>query len=175
MQALERAPRTAIRAELRDLLAIAIPAGITSACRLLVDLENTVVIGHIASATGTPTALYLDAASLAALCFNLIFACFGRSCDGVMTTLVSQAFGARNTHLVGSTLLSGLCAYSLALIMTSGLLAFAPIVLRLVVHDPPATSLAGRYCLISIGSLAPSYGAWCLSVWLLGQRVATPE
>ena len=92
-----------------------------------------------------------------------------------MTSFVSKSPHNNISFLNDAVTLSGLCAYSLALIMTSGLLAFAPIVLRLVVHDPPATSLAGRYCLISIGSLAPSYGAWCLSVWLLGQRVATPE
>jgi len=153
---------------------MAVLNGLTAAARTALDLTNTAVIGHLSSG-----ALYLDAASLAALWINLTLASLGRACDGALSVLTAQAYGAANYHLVGTLLLTGLFAFTGAAAILAGLWAVAPWLLGALLLGTPSgadvVSLAARYCRLAIPSALPSMWMWALACWLVAQRIAWPE
>jgi MATE family multidrug resistance protein len=164
-----------LRAELRSMLAIAVPNTATAATRNAIDLTNTSVIGHLRNSSGGSTALYLDAASLAGLWLNVTFASFGRGCGGALAVLTSQAFGAGNIRLVGIWLLTGLCWFSLSATLLAGMWALTPWLLGAFIDDAEAVSLAGRFSQLTIPSVVPGMWMWALCAWLIAQRIAMPE
>ena len=165
-----------LRAEIIALAAIALPSALTSAARTLLDLENTAVIGRIPGPHGKPTALFLDAAALAAMFINVTQTSFGRSCDGALSVLVAQAFGARNRHLIGIWLVIGLFSFTLSALLLGGMWSASPFLLQLLDStDAAAAKLASRYTLLAIPSVFPNMLMWCVAVWLIGQNIAWPE
>ena len=167
--------RTPWRAELCALVAIAAPNALTAAARSGLDLSNTAVLGRLRTADGKTTALYLDAASLAALWVNLTIASLGRGCGGATAVLTSQAFGAGNMRLVGTWLLTGLLFFTAAAVVLIGLWGVSPFLLGAAVHDHDAAALAGRYAQLSMPSALPAMWMWALAAWLIAQRMAFPE
>eukprot|EP00900_Chrysochromulina_parva_P003054 jgi/Chrpa1/1274/Chrysochromulina_OHIO_Genome00011291-RA len=168
--------RATIRAEIRSLLMIAVPNALTATFRQFLDLENTAVIGRLKGPTGGSTALYIDSAALAALWINLTGASFGRGCDGALSVLAAQAYGAGNPHLVGVWLIVGLAGFSACALVLGGLWSATPQILAVAMpNDPAAVDMASRYALLAIPSAFPNMWMWCLACWLVAQRLAWPE
>ena len=133
--------RARIRAEIRSLLMIAVPNALTATFRQFLDLENTAVIGRLKGPSGDSTALYIDSAALAALWINLTGASFGRGCDGALSVLAAQAYGAGNPHLVSVWLIVGLAGFSACALVLGGLWSATPQLLQqhFNVNDFPLT------------------------------------
>ncbi|KOO28548.1 multidrug oligosaccharidyl-lipid polysaccharide flippase superfamily [Chrysochromulina tobinii] len=155
---------------------IAVPNALTATFRQFLDLENTAVIGRLKGPTGGSTALYIDSAALAALWINLTGASFGRGCDGALSVLAAQAYGAGNPHLVGVWLIVGLAGFSACALVLGGLWSATPQILAVAMpNDPAAVDMASRYALLAIPSAFPNMWMWCLACWLVAQRLAWPE
>ena len=107
---------------------------------------------------------------------NVTQTSFGRSCDGALSVLVAQAFGARNRHLIGIWLVIGLFSFTLSALLLGGMWSASPFLLQLLDStDAAAAKLASRYTLLAIPSVFPNMLMWCVAVWLIGQNIAWPE
>ncbi|KAF4034287.1 MatE [Phytophthora infestans] len=88
--------------EVRALLALVLPSALSTYCYFAVSITELSVMGHL----GVDE---LAAVAYAQLCLDLSTLVFMQGFNGGMNSLCSQAFGAKNYHLVGEyTLLTSL-------------------------------------------------------------------
>jgi Na+-driven multidrug efflux pump len=166
---------SSLAAELRALLRLSIPLGLTSAARIGQLLTDQSVLGHLTTAAGEPTALYLDAASLALLWMNLTNGSVVRGLGSAVGVLVAQALGAGARESAGGWLTLGLASTLLSSAAVAGLWLLTPLLLGAFVPDTQAVSLAGEYARLSIGWLLPTQWLEVLNAALTAQGVVLPQ
>ncbi|KAG7385931.1 hypothetical protein PHYPSEUDO_000893 [Phytophthora pseudosyringae] len=155
------------RQEARALLALALPSALSTYCYFAVSITELSVMGHL----GVDE---LAAVAYAQMCLDLSTLVFMQGVNGGMNSLCSQAFGAKNYHLVGEyTLLTSLlvtvaCApmallwWNLdALLLTAGVAQHV-------------ASLAGQYGRLSLLWLWPRSMFQVLASFYQAQNIVLP-
>jgi MATE family multidrug resistance protein len=157
---------TSARSELWIILRAAFPVLVAEFARLFMIVTDTLFVGHIG-------AKELAAASIAGswgwfsftIPIGLIFA---------LDTLVSQAFGAKNWRLIGSSFQTSLLIVTLSTIPVMVFWWFTEPLLVLL-HQPPELSrLAGTYTQWSIIGMLPLAYYRTISRYLMNQWILTP-
>lgn len=166
---------SSLASELRALLQLSIPLGLTSAARIGQLLTDQSVLGHLTTAAGEPTAIYLDGASLALLWMNLTNGAVVRGVSSAVGVLVAQALGAGARESAGGWLTLGLVSTLLGSAAVAGLWLLTPLLLGAFIADAQAVSLAAEYALLSIGWLLPTQCLEVLNATLTAQGIVLPQ
>ena len=137
-------------------------------------LTDQVVLGHLHSADGRPSAAYLDAVSLALLWMTVTRLTVGRGLTSATNVLAAQAIGAGKPELAVEWLqLALLCA----------LVASVPVAISWLLLDrmlpllqePAVVALATSYARVSVAWLVPALFFDCTSAWLAAQKRVLPQ
>ena len=104
-------------------------------------ITDQAVYGHMSTAEGKPTALYLQSASLAMLWMQLTLQPVSKGVNGAVGTLTSMAVGAGKTELVGVWLQVGLLCASASGLFVGALWLLTPAVLREYAYSDTASLL----------------------------------
>ncbi|KAE9047710.1 hypothetical protein PR003_g331 [Phytophthora rubi] len=153
--------------EARALLALALPSALSTYCYFAVSITELSVMGHL----GVDE---LAAVAYAQLCLDLSTLVFMQGFNGGMNSLCSQAFGAKNFHLVGEyTLLTGLLVTGACVPMALLWWNIDTLLLTAGVADRVA-SLAGQYGRLSLLWLWPRSMFQVLASFYLAQNIVLP-
>lgn len=155
------------RRELRCLLDLAVPSALSTYCFFAVSITELSVVGHL----GVDE---LAAVAYAQMCLDLSILVSMQGFNAGMNALCSQAFGAKNYHLLGKYAL----LTSLLITVACVPLAFlwwnlGNILLAAGVTDRVA-ALAGVYCRLSLMWLWPRSMFQVLSCFYQAQQIVQP-
>ncbi|KAL4108775.1 hypothetical protein PRIC1_000484 [Phytophthora ramorum] len=155
------------RQEARALLALALPSALSAYCYFAVSITELSVMGHL----GVDE---LAAVAYAQLCLDLSTLVFMQGFNGGMNSLCSQAFGAKNFHLVGEyTLLTCLLVTVACAPMALLWWNLDSLLLTAGVTEHVA-SLAGQYGRLSLLWLWPRSMFQVLASFYQAQNIVLP-
>uniref|UniRef100_H3GC93 MATE efflux family protein n=1 Tax=Phytophthora ramorum TaxID=164328 RepID=H3GC93_PHYRM len=155
------------RRELRCLLELAVPSALSTYCFFAVSITELSVVGHL----GVDE---LAAVAYAQMCLDLSILVSMQGFNAGMSALCSQAFGAKNYHLLGeyallTSLLLTVACVPLAVLWWN----LGDILLAVGVADRVA-ALAGIYCRLSLLWLWPRSMFQVLSCFYQAQHIVQP-
>ncbi|ETI51233.1 hypothetical protein F441_05438 [Phytophthora nicotianae CJ01A1] len=155
------------RRELRCLLELAVPSALSTYCFFAISITELSVVGHL----GVDE---LAAVAYAQMCLDLSILVSMQGFNAGMNVLCSQAFGAKNYHLLGeyallTSLLLTVACVPLAVLWWN----LGDILLAAGVTDRVAT-LAGVYCRLSLLWLWPRSMFQVLSCFYQAQHIVQP-
>ncbi|RLN50064.1 hypothetical protein BBJ29_000914 [Phytophthora kernoviae] len=155
------------RTELRRLLELALPGALSTYCFFAISITELSVVGHL----GVDE---LAAVAYAQMCLDLSMLVFMQGFNSGMNALCSQAFGAKNFHLVGeyallTSLLLTVACVPLAVLWWN----LGDILLAAGVTDRVA-ALAAVYCRLSLLWLWPRSIFQVLSCFYQAQHIVQP-
>ncbi|KAF1794159.1 Multi antimicrobial extrusion protein [Phytophthora cactorum] len=155
------------RRELRCLLELAVPSALSTYCFFAVSITELSVVGHL----GVDE---LAAVAYAQMCLDLSILVSMQGFNAGMNALCSQAFGAKNYHLLGeyallTSLLLTVACVPLAVLWWN----LGDILLVAGVTDRVA-ALAGVYCRLSLLWLWPRSMFQVLSCFYQAQQIVQP-
>ncbi|KAG6976943.1 hypothetical protein JG688_00000822 [Phytophthora aleatoria] len=155
------------RRELRCLLELAVPSALSTYCFFAVSITELSVVGHL----GVDE---LAAVAYAQMCLDLSILVSMQGFNAGMNALCSQAFGAKNYHLLGeyallTSLLLTVACVPLAVLWWN----LGDILLVAGVTDRVA-ALAGVYCRLSLLWLWPRSMFQVLSCFYQAQHIVQP-
>ena len=138
------------RAELRDLVALALPVAVVQMGLVSQGMVDTAMVGRV-------TETQLAAVTLGNLYFFSV-AVFGMGLLLALDPLVSQAYGAGDHDDIRAAVQRGLVLSVVLALATSGLLAAADPVLRLLGQPEEVVPIAAGYCRALTWGMWPFYG-----------------
>lgn len=159
-------PRTK-RDELNSLVSAAWPQAIVVACRNLVDLIDTAVLGWL----GTDE---LVAAAYAQIVLSITSAVLWQGFGETLITLTSQALGAGNPRLAGIWLQTSLVIICLASLPVAALWWFTGDLLSFARVSKDVQDLSSMFARYSLIWLLPEAMFIAFSQWLNGQQLVRP-
>lgn len=155
------------RTELRKLLELALPGALSTYCFFAVSITELSVVGHL----GVDE---LAAVAYAQMCLDLSMLVCMQGFNAGMNALCSQAFGAKNFHLLGEYALLTSLLLTVACVPLSVLWwNLGDILLAAGVTDRVA-ALAGVYCRLSLLWLWPRTMFQVLSCFYQAQHIVQP-
>mmetsp|Transcript_28048 Transcript_28048/g.85693 ORF Transcript_28048/g.85693 Transcript_28048/m.85693 type:complete len:595 (-) Transcript_28048:65-1849(-) len=166
---------TSLTSECLALLRLSVPLGFTSAARIGQLLTDQAILGHLRGPSGAPTAVYLDASSLALLWMNLTNGVVVRGVCSAAGVLVAQALGARAPDVAGIWVTLALLFTLASSVMVAGLWFLTPVLLGAFISDKHAVSLAAQYARLSVGWLLPTQWLEVLNATLSAQEIVLPQ
>ncbi|RLN56333.1 hypothetical protein BBJ28_00001529 [Nothophytophthora sp. Chile5] len=155
------------RQELRALLALALPSALSTYCFFAISITELSVMGHL----GVDE---LAAVAYSQMCLDLSMLVFMQGFNAGMNALCSQAFGAKNYHLLGeytlltSLLLTVACVPLAVLWWNLGDILFGAGVTERV------AALASVYCRLSLLWLWPRSMFQVLACFYQAQHIVQP-
>ncbi|KAG1689429.1 hypothetical protein DVH05_002231 [Phytophthora capsici] len=153
--------------EARALLALALPSALSTYCYFIVSITELSVMGHLGVNE-------LAAVAYAQLCLDLSTLVFMQGFNGGMNSLCSQAFVAKNFHLVGEyTLLTSLLVTVACVPMVFLWSNLDTLLLRVGVVEQVGL-LAGQYGRLSLLWLWPRSMFQVLSSFYQAQNIVLP-
>ncbi|TYZ57090.1 hypothetical protein PybrP1_010859 [[Pythium] brassicae (nom. inval.)] len=154
-------------AELRALLALAIPGTLSTYCFFAISITELSVMGHLGVAQ-------LAAVAYAQMALDLSTLVFMQGLNAGLNALCSQAFGARNYHLLGEYALLTLFALSLMCVPMGLLWWHLGDLLSLAGVAEPVVAYARAYARLSVLWLWPRNVFQVFSIFYQAQQIVLP-
>ncbi|EEY64664.1 Multidrug/Oligosaccharidyl-lipid/Polysaccharide (MOP) Flippase Superfamily [Phytophthora infestans T30-4] len=155
------------RRELRCLLELAVPSALSTYCFFAVSITELSVVGHL----GVDE---LAAVAYAQMCMDLSILVSMQGFNAGMNALCSQAFGAKNYHLLGEYALMTSLLLTVACVPLAVLWWNLGDILLLAGVTDRVAALAGIYCRLSLLWLWPRSMFQVLSCFYQAQHIVQP-
>lgn len=138
-------------------------------------LTDTSILGHLSHGNSTSTE-YLGSAGLAGVWCALSGVIIWQGFCAALTTLASQAWGAKNYKLVGVWLQIGLLIVTLACIPIGITWVFSGTIMKkLVGLEDNVADLVTTYCRVALIGFLPQQWYNCLNNYLIAQKIVKPQ
>eukprot|EP00560_Eucampia_antarctica_P007721 CAMPEP_0197827664 /NCGR_PEP_ID=MMETSP1437-20131217/4394_1 /TAXON_ID=49252 ORGANISM="Eucampia antarctica, Strain CCMP1452" /NCGR_SAMPLE_ID=MMETSP1437 /ASSEMBLY_ACC=CAM_ASM_001096 /LENGTH=254 /DNA_ID=CAMNT_0043428601 /DNA_START=38 /DNA_END=799 /DNA_ORIENTATION=+ len=160
-----------LKDELRQILQLAVPVTGTYLFEMLPGVLSIILVGHIDSDL---TKEYMDAAALSTMLLNITALSVGFGLASAMDTLCSQAYGANETHRMGTYFHTGIIVLSVATFFVFWANFFAADVLIALGQPIVVAELAGEYSRILALGIPFLYVYELLRKILQAQNIAAP-
>lgn len=156
-----------VRHELRALLALALPSTLSTYCFFAISITELSVMGHLGVEQ-------LAAVAYAQMSMDLSTLVFMQGLNAGMNALCSQAFGAKNYHLLGEYALLTTFALTLMCAPMGVLWWNLGDILRLAGVATPVADYARTYCRLSLLWLWPRSVFQVLATFYQAQQIVLP-
>lgn len=160
------------RNELSGLVNLAFPVIGTYLLEMLPGLVSIILVGHIHDTSQIEE--YIDATSLAVMFMNLAGVSIGFGLSTALDTLCSQAYGAQETHRIGTYLQTGVLVLSGFLVMVTLLFYNCTNILVALGQPPLVAELAGQFTIYLLPGVPFLFFYELLRKVLQAQNVAKP-
>lgn len=158
--------------EFQGMVELALPVIGTYLLEMLPGLVSIILVGHI---TDDPhTEQYIDATALAVMFMNLTGMSIGIGLATAMDTLCSQAYGAKETHRMGTYLQTGIIVLSVFTILVGVLFYYCKDIFLALGQPPLVSELAGLCTIYLLPGVPFLFGYELLRKVLQAQNVANP-